>query len=161
MATTTATIFVGKNHPYDSGIKATHLIFFNENDRPSLVLKSLSTPEDEVIMIPTLENTIDDIHLMITVFILKKIVPSKPLNTAEKKSLHEILDNKERIQLYNEIKTLLNESKIKVVFNILDGSHLLTQLDKIKTYPNNYEVTVCTMKKEYDGMSRKIRTKGI
>jgi predicted YcjX-like family ATPase len=43
----------------------------------------------------------------------------------------------------------------------LDNSHLLTQLDAIKKYPNDFEVTLPVMKKEYNEWSQKVLTKGI
>ena len=49
----------------------------------------------------------------------------------------------------------------KIVFNILDDSHLLGQVDIIKAYPNDFEVTLPAIKKEYDAWSNSIMIKGI
>jgi hypothetical protein len=161
MATTTATIFVGKSHPNDGGINPTHLIRFTENDRPALILIDLEGKEEEKVIIPTLENTIDDIYLMIGVFILKKIKPSKKINNKKRDSLYEILEKTERIELYEKTVKLINEFNIKVVVNILESSHLLHIIEQIKKYPNDFEVTITSMKKEYDRWSNSIKTIGL
>ena len=161
MATTTATVFIGHAHQNNSGINPTHLIRFTENDRPALILQDLDGKEEIKVIIPTLENTVDDIYLMIAVYILKKILPSKEINNLQRNSLYELLDLEERISLYKESKKVFEEIKIKIVFNILDDSHLLSQIDVIKTYPNDFEVTLPAIKKEYSAWGNKIYTKGI
>ncbi len=161
MATTTATIFIGRAHQNNSGINPTHFIQFTENDRPTLILKSIDLPLEHWVMIPTVENTIDDIYLMIAIYILKMLTPSKELNNSERKSVYELLDENERIELYRQTKKIFEETKIKIVFNILDDSHLLSQVDIIKTYPNDFEVTLPSVKKEYNAWTNKVITKGI
>ena len=162
MATTTAIILIGNAHQNDSGINPTHIIRLSENSRPALILQSLYDNNAEPkIMIPTIENTINDIYLMIAVFILEKIKPSKQICDLEKRSLYEILEDTERHGLYNETLKVFQVNRIKIVFNILDGSSLLSQLEIIKQFPNDFEVTLPAMKKEFDAWSNKIITKGI
>jgi hypothetical protein len=160
MATTTAIILIGQTHQNHSGINATHLIRFTENDRPALILQSLDEQAELKVVIPTVENTVNDIYLMIAVFILRKITPSKEIHNLERKSLYDILDENERLSLYAEVKKVLKATRIKVVFNILDDSHLLNQIDIIKTYPNDLEVTLPALKKEFDVWANKLVTKG-
>ena len=160
MATTTATILIGRAHQNDSGINPTHLIQFTENDRPALILQAIEGESKKVVIIPTIENTIDDIYLMIAVFILKAVKPSKKLNSITRKSLYEILDEEERKSLYKKTKEILTANRIKVVFNILDNSHLLNLLKQIKKYPNDFEVTLPALKKELNVWSNKVITKG-
>jgi len=161
MATTTATILIGQAHQNHSGIIPTHFIQFTENSRPALILRSLESNDEMKVIIPTIENTVDDIYLMIAVFILKQVKPSKEIDSQERESLHEILDENERINLYKQTFNCINNNSIKVVFNILDNSHLLNCLDQIKKYPNDLEVTLPASKKEYNFWSNKIETKGI
>ena len=156
MATTTATILVGHAHQNGSGINPTHFIQFTENDRPARILRDIKGKDSIKVIFPTLENTIDDIYLMISVFILKKINPLKELHTENRKSFYEIFNKQERIELYEKSKIILQDTKIKVVFNVLDGSHLLNQLDLIKQYPNDYEVTVPFIKNEYSSWTGKV-----
>lgn len=75
--------------------------------------------------------------------------------------MYEILDDKERFSLYAETKKIFEKKNMKLVFNIFDGSHLLSQLDIIKNYPNDFEVTLPALKKEFDVWANKITTKGI
>lgn len=160
MATTTATILIGQAHPNHGGINPTHFIRFTENDRPALILQAIDEQMERKVIIPTVEDTVNDIYLMIAVFILKKVTPSKEIHTLKKKSLYEILDKNERLHLYSETRKIFEELKIKIVFNILDDSHLLNQVDIIKSYPNDFEVTLPALKKEYDAWANKIITKG-
>jgi hypothetical protein len=161
MATTTAIILVGYAHQNNSGISPTHIIRFTENDRPALILQNLEGDKDHKVIIPTLENTVNDIYLMIAVFILKKVIISKEIHNFNRESLYDILDENERFTLYSETKKIVEETNIKVVFNILDDSHLLNQIDVIKTYPNDFEVTLPALKKEFNAWANKIMTKGI
>lgn len=161
MATTTAIILVGYAHQNNSGINPTHIIRFTENDRPALILQNLEVNNDHKVIIPTLENTVNDIYLMIAVFILKKVSPSKEIHNFNRESLYDILDKNERFILYSDAKKIIEETNIKVVFNILDDSHLLNQIDLIKSYPNDFEVTLPALKKEYNAWANKIVTKGI
>jgi hypothetical protein len=162
MATTTAIILIGQAHQNHSGINPTHLIRFTENDSPALILQQLEgSKEPKKVIVPTFENTIDDIYLMVAVFILKRITPSKEIHNLKRKSLYEILDEKERFSLYAETKKIFENINIKLVFNIFDESHLLSQLDIIKNYPNDFEVTLPALKKEFSVWANKIITKGI
>ena len=161
MATTTATILVGQAHQNGSGINPTHFIQFTENDRPALILRDIKGKDSIKVIVPTLENTIDDIYLMIAVFILKLIQPSEEIHNLERNSLYEILKDDERKSLYKETIKVFQNNRLKVVFNILDDSHLLSLLDQIKQYPNDFEVTLPAMKKEFNAWSNKIETKGI
>lgn len=161
MATTTALIIVGKAHQNGSGINPTHLIQFTENDRPALILRDIEGQEERKVIIPTIENTIDDIYLMISVFILKMVKPSKEIHNFNRNSLYDILEENERHNLYLKTIEILKKHRIKVVINILDDSHLLSLISQIKKYPNDFEITLPSIKKEFSAWSNKIETKGI
>jgi len=160
MATTTATILIGNAHQNNSGINPTHIIRFTENDRPALILQSLDEQMERKVIIPTLENTIDDIYLMISVFILKELSLSCEIQNLVMESLNDTIEEKERYLLYAEGKRIFEKTKIKLVFNIFDDSHLLNQIDVIKTYPSDFEVTLPVLKKEFDVWANKVVTKG-
>ena len=89
----------------------------------------------------------DDIYLMIVVFVLKGI-------HFEKK--YELFTETERKSLYDEAKAYLAEHRIKVVFNLLVGCHLLNQLDLIKAYPEDVEITTPAFKKEYSQWGQQV-----
>ncbi len=161
MATTTATILIGGAHQNNSGINPTHIILFTENDRSAIILKSLEGKSEDKVVIPTIENTVDDIYLTIAVYVFNWLKPSIQLANVNRDSLSEILKQDERINLYNEALMFFKKNRVKVVFNILHDSHLLTQLDAIKKYPNDFEVTLPVMKKEYNAWSQKVLKNGI
>jgi hypothetical protein len=161
MATTTATIFVGHAHQNGSGIIPTHFIQFTENDRPALILREIEGRSKKKVIIPSVENTIDDIYLMIAIFILKIIKPSRKIDNLERKSLIEILTEEEIESLYKQSKNIFENKRLKIVFNILADSHLLNQLKQIQKYPNDFEITLPSIKKEFNAWSNKIETKGI
>ena len=161
MATTTATVLIGHAHQNDSGINPTHIIRFTENDRPALILSSIDGKSDPIVIIPTIENTINDIYLMVAVFILEKVKTSKEIHNAQRLSLYDLLENNERQALYVQTFEAFQDTKLKLVFNILDNSHLLSQLEIIKEHPTDFEITLPAMKREFDAWSNKIITKGI
>lgn len=147
MSTTTASIFIGHSHPNDGGVIPSHWIQFTEGSIPAMYLYALDNPKEPVKMIPTVDHTIDDIYLMIVVFVLKGI-------HFEKK--YELFTETERKSLYDEAKAYLAEHRIKVVFNLLVGCHLLNQLDLIKAYPEDVEITTPAFKKEYSQWGQQV-----
>lgn len=159
MATTTATILVGHTHQNHSGIIPTHLIRLTENSRPALIMQSLDNMNDVKIVTPTLVNMVDDIYLMIAVFILKKFDNLNHLHNEERNSIYDLLNENERFQLYNNTKKIIRDSGIKVVFNIFDQSHLLGQIDVIKKYPADTEVTLPAFKNEFNAWGNKFINK--
>ncbi|MBK9150611.1 MAG: hypothetical protein IPM26_06240 [Saprospiraceae bacterium] len=159
MATTTAIILTGTAHRNHSGISPAHLIQLTENSRPALILQSMDGKDKPITIIPTIENMLDDVFLMISVLILKSVDPGKELYTQDRKSLYEILSDIERFELYEKAKGSLQTADIKVVFNLLEGCHLLHQIDKIDNYPCDFEVTVPKIKREFNAWSGKIEFK--
>lgn len=114
---------------------------------------------DRIVIIPIVDNKVNDIYLMIAVFIQKKVTSSAEIHNLDKNSLFEIIEEPERLSLYSETRKIFEE--IKVVFSILDDSHLLNQIDIIKTNPNYFEVTLRTLIKEFNVLTNKLTTRGI
>lgn len=156
MATTTATIFIGQSHPNHGGINPTHMILLTENSRPMLTLRAIDGSENPITIIPTIENMIDDIYLMIAVFILKKVKPNKPLFNENRDSLYEIFDEDARKSMYKQTMIDLQKTDRKIVFNLLDGSNLIHQIDKIKQYPVDFEITKPYIVREYSPWQNKV-----
>jgi hypothetical protein len=152
MATTTATIFIGQTHQNDSGIIPTHLIQFTENDTPGIKLINLSTLKP-IKIIPSIDKPIDDIFLVIAIYILGGISISKQL---ENNCVSEVFEKHELHELYNQSKNILEVQKIKTVFNLLDNSILLRHIEDIKQYPNDFEITTPIYKKEYNRWSNEV-----
>lgn len=89
-------------------------------------------------------------------FILNKIKPAKDIDNWERLSMYDLFDENERSSLYEESKIIIMDTSIKLVFNILKGSHLLNYVDIIKEYPNDLEITLSTLKKELSAWSDKL-----
>jgi len=161
MATTTAIILIGRAHPNSGGINPTHMLQFTENDRPALILHEIGSSSEPEVVIPTVEDTVHDIYLMIAALVLKTVSPLKALSNKNRDSLYDIFDQHERQALYAEARKAIEEYNVKVVFNILHGSHLLSQTDVIKTYPNDFEVTLPAILKEYNSWGNSLVTIGL
>ena len=129
MATTTAIILVGHAHPNDGGINPTHLIQLTENNRPALILRSADGNDEPRIMIPTLENMVDDIYLFIATYVLQVVKSARPINDPTRESMYDLYTEEERKALYTETLNALQQTKFKVVFHILHSSYLLRQLE--------------------------------
>jgi hypothetical protein len=160
MSITTALILVGRSHPNHSGIIPTHLIRLTENSRPALILQSLDEPNIKpLVLIPSVDQIIDDIYLMISTYILKLVQPSKELCSQERISIYELFDTSERQKLYTSSRQRLKGKEMKVVFNILEDSLLLGQIPRIQEYPMDFEITTTVLMQEYNCWSNKVEPK--
>lgn len=153
MSTTTASIFIGHAHPNDGGVIPSHWIQFTEGSIPAVYLYALENPKEPVKMIPTVDHTIDDIYLMIVIFVMNGLQIGREI---QHKSMYDLFTEAERKSLYDEAKAYLAEHRIKVVFNLLVGCHLLNQLDLIKAYPEDVEITTPAFKKEYSQWGQQV-----
>ena len=161
MATTTSIIFIGHAHQNHSGIIPTHFIQLIENDKPALILQSIDMTNESIVVTPTIESIVDDIYLMIACYVLCVVKPSKDIHSHKRESIKDILFEDERLTLYQSTLKAIQNNNIKLVFNILDGSVLLNKIEEIKNFPNDFEITLPTIKKEFDTWSNSIITKGI
>jgi hypothetical protein len=155
MATFTAQMLIGQKHSYDSGIiNISHSLYLSENSRPAWIL----TPTDifnehkqaqpRITWIPTLENMLDDILLMVSYFILKDENISQELSKIDSKKLsflemYEDIDKETRLKLYKSNKDIIGGYKdLKLVFSIFKGSSLISAIEEIKNYGLDYELCV-------------------
>jgi hypothetical protein len=165
MSTITATIFVGTAHRYDGGIQPTHMIQMTENSRIALHLhafasdphaRSFTEPNlgKGKVFIPTPDQTIHDIFLVISTYILRKVNPPVPLYGPEKNCFSSLLDKEQRAELYRQSKAAIEGLNMKVVFHFLDDCHLLRSMDQIDAYPCDFEITRTVRKRERSGWKR-------
>jgi len=172
MSIITAQILVGNIHPNHNGIIPSAVIYLSENSRPALILLkedlSLSTKKrDKYVWIPTVENMIDDIMLMIGLLILK----DKKLKKIEKNYLTE--KNLSKIELYKDIRCedlkelysvnkeiIQNSKSSKVVFSVFKESTLNNKLSDLKDYNINIEICTTKFLRFYSDWSKKIIIEG-
>ena len=154
MATITAFVLIGKAHQNNSGIIPTHYIALYENDHPSLSLKKIDSNKEIIRISPTAEKIVDNIYLLIYTFVLKAEINLN--NSMNGKEIHKLFNEKKSNLTYEQIMSGLETYDFKVVFNILAGSTLLNQLDRIKEYPNDFEVTTAKFRQEYSHRTGKV-----
>lgn len=138
MATFTAQILVGTEHPYHGGINPTHFLFLSENDRPAWILTNENitgeNPDvEKIVWNPTTENMFEDALFMINLYIEKDKTLIAYLKENHKKinfntnniSIPEILDKKELEKIYQLNLDLLKKNKsLKLVVSIFADSSL-------------------------------------
>ena len=155
MATMTAQILIGSPHPYNGGINPTHKIYLSENSRPALILTREDIYEqdtkdtfEKVTWIPTLENMLDDILLMVSFFILKDEYILQELSKIDVKKLnflemYEEIDEETRLKLYKSNKEIIGGYKdLKFIFSIFKGSSLISAINEIKIFKIEHELCV-------------------
>ena len=151
MSTVTAHVLVGQEHLYHGGINPTNHIALMENSRPVLLLDTFMAddPDRKTLprWIPTLEHMMDDIMLMVAVFILddkdtinllKEAVP-KDADWRKWLELYDI-EEAERLNLYHHVKSL--SVGCAMIFTVLEGSHLIQLKDMVKEYPFSIEILI-------------------
>lgn len=156
MATTTATIFIGTAHPNHSGIIPTHYIQLTENSRPALLLRSIDGNDKPITVIPTLEDMVKDIYLMVAVFVTKNVILVNEINTPKKESMYDLFTDAERKALYKQACLSTKGINLKMAFNILEHSHLNSKLEEIKSLPHDIEITAPIFKKEFNRWADKV-----
>ena len=139
--TTTATILIGSGHPNDGGIEVKNIIELTEGSRPAFILTDKDSSAEKKVMIPTIENMLDDVYFMIAVHLLGLTVTKKTIHTDDIISMYDLFDKDERAELYKNVKSQMESFNLKLTFNLYQDSTLLNFIDKIKDYPLDYEIT--------------------
>jgi hypothetical protein len=154
MSTISAFIFIGSADQNHSGIIPTHYVMLSEDDHPSLSLHRIGNNIEIIRIRPAVEKLVDNIYLLIYTFVLKSEVF---ITTGmDGKEIHKLYNREKENLTYEQLMSCLETCDLKVVFNILAGSSLLGQLDRIKAYPNDFEVTTAKFRKEYSYKTGKV-----
>jgi hypothetical protein len=138
LATITAQILIGTEHPYHGGINPTHFLFLSENDRPAWILTNENitgenTDVETIVWNPTTENMFEDALFMINLFTVKDKTLIAYLKENHKKinfnensiSLPEIFDKKDLEKIYQLNRELFKKNKsLKLVVSIFADSSL-------------------------------------
>jgi hypothetical protein len=153
MATFTAQILIGQEHPCHGGITPTHTLFLFENSRPAWILSpaaifpgSPPAQEDRVTWIPTLETTLEDGLLMLCLYVLKdsrvEAAAAELLEAgrAEPTELYRAVSRDELAHLHALCREV--DMRCKLVVTVLAGSLLAGQLPALRHYRVKAEVCV-------------------
>ena len=150
MAALTTQILIGSPHPNDGGIIPSHFLFLSEGSRPAWILVNQNIDQTEkhkhskITWIPTLENIFEDALLMIAVHICKNkeiLNKAKDFNAniqADWMEMYTDLNESQRLQLYQECRTIENYSKI--IVSTFRGSAIEGQLSILEQYKMDVEV---------------------
>ncbi|MBX7135830.1 MAG: hypothetical protein K1X67_24445 [Fimbriimonadaceae bacterium] len=149
MATTTATAVIGHAHPSGGGINPTHVLFLTENDRPSLSLyriKSEGSFSRLAIWIPTVENMLEDLLLMVAAL----TGAHRPLAQAFKAEAGSgaarfdmtTISGERRHELYASCRELPLGRKI--VLSVLEDSTLVQQAARLRSFQADCELCLST-----------------
>ena len=157
MSSITAFILIGTAHQNHGGIIPTHYIALYENDSPSLSIHNISTNKEIIRIRPSTAKLVDNIYLLIHTFILKAEINST--ENMNGKDLHKLYNERKKNMTCEQIMENIKTYDLKVVFNILDGSTLINQLDRIKDYPNDFEVTLPKFHREYNNRTGEVEFK--
>ena len=166
MGSYTAHLFVGGSHQNHGGITAQKILYLSENSRPGLVIEG-EKDGDEKVWIPTLENTIEDALLMISVYFLNdskvmdRLKKLFDLNSESHVELYEVFTLEQRADLYALNREVLkNYRGLKVVLTILDGSLFRGQISTLKNYEIDMEVCLSVYSRSYSEWSGEVVVNG-
>lgn len=170
MASITASMLIGNSHTDNDGIVPTHSLFLSENSRPALILFQLNLDniedKDNIIWIPTINNLMEDILLMVSINILKDeklgkefgaLVKSKKAGTIELAQVDpDALKNMYKLNK----KYLDSHNNFKIALSVFDGSTLERQLPRLKDYSMDIEVCKTSYLRQYSPWKEGIYKKG-
>ena len=142
----TAQVLIGDCYVCNGGIVPKYQIFLSEDKNPLLILREVQS-EREWLWFPGKESMVDDIFLMISSVIMEEM----EIKTLERLSLLEEYTEKERFDFYELVRKKTQKRYKKLLFNLFNNSLLEKQLEHLKDYGCNMEVTTTHYLKESDG----------
>jgi hypothetical protein len=132
----TAQVLIGKCNQCNGGISPEYQIFLAEDNGPVLVLREVQD-DREWLWFPGKESIMDDIFLMISTVVFEET----EVKAVERLSLLEAYTEKERFDYYEVVRENSRRWDRKVIFNLFHNSTLKNQLEHIKDYWCDMEVT--------------------
>ena len=139
MASLTATILI---YGAQLEMPTPYLIELTENSRPALILNQFQKDSKPIVIIPTVETMAEDVLLMVAVYILKKVEPPVQLHDASGQTMYDLLSEDERKRVYKESLKAIKESRLSLIFNLLEGSSLLDGVEKIRGFLPQADITI-------------------
>jgi hypothetical protein len=156
MAAVTAITFVGNVHSNDSGIHLIDTIEFSEGSRPSFEFleKKGRRTRERLILIPTIENTLDDLLFLISYHLVEH-----PEIVSAVKKIHGKIISGGRVEMYSDFTEAQRKSlyeKImslqdlpKVAICLFESSHLVETIHHLQEYILECEVCRSTFRRSY------------
>ncbi len=145
----TAQVLIGTCKLCNGGVLPEYQIFLSENDRPVLILKEIHR-RNEWLWFPGRDSIMDDIFLMISGVIFEEI----ELKAFERLSLLDAYTEKERYDYYEMVKEKSRHWDKKLIINFFHNSLLEQQMEHLKDYGCDVEVTTTRYLKEEDEKGR-------
>lgn len=152
MAAITALVFVGYPHPNKGGLRPLVTIQYSDGDGPAFTFPRHTgdrrNTSSRFVLIPTLENMLDDLLLIIAYREIQDSTVVKCLNSFCNEKVEQIgrlevyekLTPVQRTELYERVKNITCFPKVGIC--LFKGSELSKTVDHIKEYKMEYEV--CT-----------------
>jgi len=140
MASLTAILKVLQTDLKGSEMEVIRQIDLTENSRPAFILRDGEFTGDEILVIPTLKNMMDDLLLMVAVYVLGTVKPYRELSDSKRTSLYDNYNDRERQDLYKKSSDAFRDADIKLFLHVFPESHLVNQLSILGSYPIDFEV---------------------
>ena len=148
MGSYTGQVLIGGSHPNHGGIIPDYRLYLSENSRPALILEKTEETE-KITWIPTLENMMGDVFLMISTYVLKdqtildKLQSYFDVNDNKMVEMYDVFTENKLQKLYQVNKEILKKYEgLKVAISVFEGSYLKSQLPFLEEYEVDMEV--CT-----------------
>jgi len=151
----TAQVLIGQSNLGNGGVIPEYQLFLSEGNETLLLMKELKGT-NEWLWYPSRDCILDDIFLMISSIVFREIKVEHP----EKMSLMDHYTEKERFDFYEMVKERSRYWDKKIFLNIFDSSPVDDQLEYIKEYNCDVEITKTQYLRESDPHSGKINEKG-
>jgi len=156
MAAVTAITFVGNAQPNDGGIRPIDTIEFTEGSRPSFEFfeKKSRRTKDRLILIPTIENTLDDLLLLISYYLVEHPEIVSAVNkihgkaiTGGRVEMYSDFTEAQRNSLYEKVMSLQDLPKVAIC--LFESSHLIETIHHLRKYLLECEVCRSTFRRSY------------
>jgi hypothetical protein len=150
-----AQILIGAHQLGHGGIIPEYQLFLTDGKENLMLMRELQGP-GEWIWHPSKDSMLDDIFLMISTIVFGENKVDHP----EKLSLMDRYTEKERFDFYEKVKNNSNHWNKKIFINLFDSSSIIDQLEQVREYNCDVEITKTRYLRESDSQSGKINEKG-
>lgn len=155
MSAYTTQVLIGEYNLENGGVIPEYQLFLSQMDNTLLLMKDLQG-FNEWVWYPSKDSILDDIFLMISSIVFREMKVEHPENL----SLMEHYTEKERFDSYELVKGRSQYWTKKIFLNVFDSSPIDDQLEYIKEYNCDVEITKTKYLRESDPNSGEINEKG-